>query len=136
MNKTNVVVISSVLALTACGIKQSYMDQATPIMSLNSDCMRYITNTEIAGFNHLSTVGLGAKVTISVATDGINTVCGYASTSPRDMGGASVTWAHVDQVSLGRCETLRKRWSIDNPCRIFSRNYDIVYMSQDTSDEK
>lgn len=129
--------------ISACGINQSYIDKATPVIGSNPACMNYITDTSYGGFNTLSTITIaGTKASLAVATDGVNAVCGYASTRPGDVtggwgGAAAVSWEQVDQVSMARCEQRRAafRPEIKSPCKVFSHNYNIIY-GQEVSDEK
>lgn len=139
----NLLLVVITMSLFGCGTNQSYIDKATPVFGSNPTCMGYITDTSYGGFNTLSTVTIaGTKASISVATDGVNAVCGYASTRPGDVdggwwGAAGVSWDKVDQVSMARCEQRRAafRPEIKSPCKVFSHNYDIVY-GKDVTDEK
>lgn len=139
----SVLVIFLISALTACGVNQSYLDKAAPVFGSSSSCMSYVTDTSYGGFNTISTVTIaGTKASMSVATDGVNVVCGYASTRPGDMSGGwggarAISWEQIDQASLSRCEQRRAafRPEIKSPCKVFSHNYDVIY-GQELSDEK
>lgn len=104
-------------------------------MGNNASCMKAIQGSEVMGFNHMAGVVIAGKVSVSVATNGNLTVCGFASNAPNDVveskliDGYGVNWEKLDQVSLARCEKNKAKSApqITTPCRIYSHNYDIIY---------
>lgn len=128
--------------ISGCATNAEYMSKASAVMGNNPKCMEIVSRTGVASFNHVATTVVGGKASVSIATDGSNTACGYASSLPKDItggaiGGWGVTWEIVDQVSLARCEGARAKSvpKIESPCRVFSHNYDVVY-GKDDADEK
>lgn len=125
-----------VVALAACGANPNYLQQASQIMGKNSYCMSVITNEKAFGFNHVASAPLGGKVSASVATDGVNTVCGFATNQRGDVIVSNVYaagWDDLDQVSLARCEKNRASATpkIQTPCRVFSHNYEVLNSGND-----
>jgi len=125
--KTAVVSLVLATALCAgCATDPKYLAEANTVFGTNPSCMSYVNSSTAGGFNHMANSIFG-KVSISVSSNGTDSVCGFSHNGPADLNQTGVSWEQLEQMSLARCEQSRKFTQIKSPCRVFSRNHQVVW---------
>lgn len=131
------VVLATTVALSGCMSDPKFLAQAEPIIG-GGYCLDALKDTSTYGYNHIANAGITTgKVAMAIAKQGNQVVCGVASNAPggvtngRPMtfAGLSVSWDKVEQAAVSNCETNKSRYAptMTVPCRIFSKNHDVVW---------
>ncbi len=112
--------ITSTLAfITGC----STPPQAIPKIEkfLVGNCRTLMTSTNVLDYQYTVQSPLGRGV-FAIAYDGKNQVCGTATVRDdlRD-------WGKLELLALSRCEERKKSSSVNTPCKVFARDFEIVW---------
>jgi hypothetical protein len=80
-----------------------------------------MTSTGVFDYQYTVQSPLGRGV-FAIAFDGKNQACGTSTVrdSERD-------WGRLEVIALSRCENQRKISNIGAPCKIFARDFEIVW---------
>ncbi len=111
------IIISSVLV--GC----STPPQALPKIEnfLVGNCRALMTSTNVLDYQYTVQSPLGKGV-FAIAIEGGNQVCGTATV--RD---GETDWGRLEVLALSRCEERKKQTSIKENCKVFARNFEIVW---------
>lgn len=114
--------ILSALLVSGCAVTPS---QTTELQKyLGEPCYELITKPGVANYKYHATHFFPLVHSyFALASDGKDRqVCSF-STTTEGLGRDN----HNKIVALSRCESLRSQYGIQSPCRIFAKNYEIVY---------
>lgn len=131
------VAFATTLALSGCMSDPKFLAQAEPIIG-GGYCLEALKDTSINGYNHIANAGITTgKAAMAIAKQGNAVVCGVASNAPggvtngRPMtfAGLAVSWDKVEQAAISNCEANKSQYAptITAPCRIFSKNHEVVW---------
>ena len=112
----------TILFFSGCAVTPT---QTTELQKyLGDSCYELITRPGVANYKYHATHFFPLVHSyFALASDGKNKqVCSFA-TSTEALGRDNSNRI----VALSRCDDLRTRYGIQSPCRIFARNYEIVY---------
>jgi hypothetical protein len=114
-----IVVSATILSLIAC----STPPVATPKIHqfLIGQCKALITDPSIAAYQYTVQSPMGRGV-FALAIDGHRQVCGQANV--RD---GTNDWARLEVLALARCNDMRANYKINTPCKVFAKNFEIVW---------
>jgi hypothetical protein len=112
-------IISTVAFITGC----STPPQAIPKIEkfLVGNCRTLMTSTNVYDYQYTVQSPLGKGV-FAIAYDGKNQVCGTATV--RD---GETDWGRLEVLALSRCEERKKTSSVNTPCKVFAKNFEIVW---------
>jgi hypothetical protein len=115
--KFSLIIFSSVLA--SC----STPPQALPKIErfLVGNCRTLMTSTNVLDYQYTVQSPLGKGV-FAIAIEGGNQACGTATV--RD---GETDWGRLEVLALARCEERKKNSSIKANCKVFARNFEIVW---------
>ena len=80
-----------------------------------------MTSAGIYDYQYTVQSPLGRGV-FAIAYDGRNQSCGTATV--RD---GTRDWGRLEVIALTRCESSRRTANVSSPCKIFSRDFEIVW---------
>ncbi len=88
---------------------------------LVGNCRTLMTSTNVLDYQYTVQSPLGRGV-FAIAYDGKNQVCGTATVRDdlRD-------WGKLELLALSRCEERKKSSSVNTPCKVFARDFEIVW---------
>ena len=88
---------------------------------LSESCRRLMTSSGIMDYQYTVQSPVGKGV-FALAKEGDSQVC--ATSTVRD--GIS-EWTGLEQLAISRCEDQRRNTGISTPCKIFARNFEVVW---------
>jgi hypothetical protein len=112
-------IMSTFVVLTGCSTPQ----QAIPKIDkfLVGNCRTFMTSTNIYDYQYTVQSPLGRGV-FAIAYDGKTQVC--ASATVRD---GERDWGRLEVLALSRCEERKKNSSVTAACKVFARDFEIVW---------
>jgi hypothetical protein len=121
MRRTYLSILFTVL-ISGCAVTPSQTAELQKY--LGDQCYELITMPGVANYKYHATHFFpGVHAYFALASDGKDRqVCSF-STISEGLGLDN----HNKIVAISRCENLRASYGIQSPCKIFARNYQIVY---------
>jgi hypothetical protein len=111
-----------------CAAPQKVMEESSKI--LKGNCLALFLNADMYQYQHVAQAPLGGRAVIAVSDSIRGQYCAWSSNRHWDvqdqMLTPSVAWEKLETVAIARCEAVKPD-SVKEPCRIFSRNNDIVW---------
>jgi len=84
-------------------------------------CKELMTSTGILDYQYTVQSPLGRGV-FAIAYDGSNQACGTATVRDNTR-----EWGKLEVIALSRCESQKSQSKISTPCKIFARDFEIVW---------
>lgn len=113
-----VIVFLSCQLLVACSTPEKVVTQISS--TLGPKCKARFTDERVGMYSYAVQALMGGGVFALAKEDG-KEACGYGSAYDR------VTNDKHEDVALRSCENERLRISISNPCRVYARNFNVIW---------
>lgn len=89
---------------------------------LSPPCYALITDTSFSSYQSSASHPLGRAV-FAIANEGNKQVCAYSSTRADLVR----NWDTLDVLALGKCEKERIAAGMTSTCKVFSRNFEVIW---------
>ncbi len=119
--------LTFLLVLTGCAAPAAIKSESSRY--LRGSCLNIFLNDKIYQYQHVAQAPLGRAV-LAVSDSSQGQFCAWSSNRHWDvqdeMLKTSVEWSKLEAVAIARCEGVKPQ-NVREPCRVFSRNNEIVW---------
>lgn len=121
-----------IATLVSCAAPQAVTESAN--RSLKGACREMFLNTGMYQYQHVAQAPLGGRAVLALADDPVyGQYCAWSSNRYWDIQDKSLEirsqWEKLEIAAIGRCESV-KPGNVKTPCKVFSRNNEIIWGQQ------